>query len=166
MSFNRVLYKYYINWTSVFCQPVCYLSQDVNPTYQREFCCLLPWVELTKVMWANLLLAASVQCSRPVVAVRWSSVVASFCSEDRAYVNPLVCAFFVALLPLWIIIAKRNPATREVLYFGWEPVIIAMAISRYEGYKSLCPRKDGCIQTSLQNLSRVLYLQLSNTFAS
>ncbi|EMP30828.1 Nuclear ubiquitous casein and cyclin-dependent kinases substrate [Chelonia mydas] len=50
--------------------------------------------------------------------------------QDKAYVNPLVCAFFIALLPLWIIIAKRNPVTREVLYSGWEPVIIAMAISR------------------------------------
>uniref|UniRef100_A0A8D0BSH7 Solute carrier family 41 member n=1 Tax=Salvator merianae TaxID=96440 RepID=A0A8D0BSH7_SALMN len=53
--------------------------------------------------------------------------------EDKAYVNPLVCAFFVALLPVWIIIAKRNPATREVLYSGWEPVIIAMAISSVGG---------------------------------
>ncbi|KAH1171274.1 solute carrier family 41 member 1 [Mauremys mutica] len=53
--------------------------------------------------------------------------------EDKAYVNPLVCAFFIALLPLWIIIAKRNPVTREVLYSGWEPVIIAMAISSVGG---------------------------------
>ncbi|KAG8132066.1 hypothetical protein E2320_009956 [Naja naja] len=53
--------------------------------------------------------------------------------EDKPYVNPLVCAFFVALLPLWIIIAKRNPATQEVLYSGWEPVIIAMAISSVGG---------------------------------
>lgn len=51
-------------------------------------------------------------------------------SESKAYVNPLVCAFFIALLPIWIIIAKKNAATREVLYSGWEPVIIAMAISR------------------------------------
>lgn len=51
----------------------------------------------------------------------------------NVYVNPLVCAFFVALLPLWIIIAKRNPATREVLYSGWEPVVIAMAISSIGG---------------------------------
>ncbi|XP_008170926.2 solute carrier family 41 member 1 [Chrysemys picta bellii] len=53
--------------------------------------------------------------------------------EDKVYVNPLVCAFFIALLPLWIIIAKRNPVTREVLYSGWEPVIIAMAISSVGG---------------------------------
>ncbi|KFV71171.1 Solute carrier family 41 member 1, partial [Dryobates pubescens] len=53
--------------------------------------------------------------------------------ESRAYVNPLVCAFFIALLPIWIIIAKKNAATREVLYSGWEPVIIAMAISSVGG---------------------------------
>ncbi|XP_053103900.1 solute carrier family 41 member 1 [Hemicordylus capensis] len=53
--------------------------------------------------------------------------------KEKAYVNPLVCAFFVALLPLWIIIAKKNAATREVLYSGWEPVIIAMAISSVGG---------------------------------
>ncbi|XP_064029667.1 solute carrier family 41 member 1 isoform X2 [Pogoniulus pusillus] len=53
--------------------------------------------------------------------------------ESKAYVNPLVCAFFIALLPIWIIIAKRNAATREVLYSGWEPVIIAMAISSVGG---------------------------------
>ncbi|NXU20960.1 S41A1 protein, partial [Pardalotus punctatus] len=53
--------------------------------------------------------------------------------ESKAYVNPLVCAFFISLLPIWIIIAKRNSATREVLYSGWEPVIIAMAISSVGG---------------------------------
>ncbi|KGL76269.1 Solute carrier family 41 member 1, partial [Tinamus guttatus] len=53
--------------------------------------------------------------------------------ESRAYVNPLVCAFFIALLPLWIVVARRNAATREVLYSGWEPVIIAMAISSVGG---------------------------------
>ncbi|XP_072504134.1 solute carrier family 41 member 1 isoform X2 [Notamacropus eugenii] len=51
----------------------------------------------------------------------------------RPYINPLVCAFFVALLPVWVVLAKRSPATREVLYSGWEPVIIAMAISSVGG---------------------------------
>uniref|UniRef100_A0A452IJJ1 Solute carrier family 41 member n=1 Tax=Gopherus agassizii TaxID=38772 RepID=A0A452IJJ1_9SAUR len=62
-----------------------------------------------------------------------TAFIASLVLEDKAYVNPLVCAFFIALLPLWIIIAKRNPVTREVLYSGWEPVIIAMAISSVGG---------------------------------
>ncbi|XP_062842350.1 solute carrier family 41 member 1 [Trichomycterus rosablanca] len=49
------------------------------------------------------------------------------------YANPLVCVFFVALTPIWILIARRIPSTREVLYSGWEPVIIAMAISSVGG---------------------------------
>lgn len=51
-------------------------------------------------------------------------------AEHWRYIYPLVCAFFVALLPVWVVLARRSPATKEVLYSGWEPVIIAMAISR------------------------------------
>ncbi|KAE8623634.1 hypothetical protein XENTR_v10005680 [Xenopus tropicalis] len=50
--------------------------------------------------------------------------------KNNVYVNPVVCILFLALLPIWFVIARRNPATREVLSSGWEPVIIAMAISR------------------------------------
>lgn len=52
-------------------------------------------------------------------------------AENNDYANPLVCAVFVALCPIWVLIARKIPSTREVLYSGWEPVIIAMAISRY-----------------------------------
>ncbi|XP_034548381.1 solute carrier family 41 member 1 [Notolabrus celidotus] len=50
--------------------------------------------------------------------------------EQNHYANPLVCSVFVAMCPLWVLIARRIPSTRELLYSGWEPVIIAMAISR------------------------------------
>ncbi|KAK7904685.1 hypothetical protein WMY93_017292 [Mugilogobius chulae] len=53
--------------------------------------------------------------------------------EYNDYANPLVCATFVALCPLWVFIARKIPSTREVLYSGWEPVIIAMAISSVGG---------------------------------
>uniref|UniRef100_A0A671L677 Solute carrier family 41 member n=1 Tax=Sinocyclocheilus anshuiensis TaxID=1608454 RepID=A0A671L677_9TELE len=53
--------------------------------------------------------------------------------EYNDYANPMVCAFFVALTPIWVLIARRTPSTREVLYSGWEPVIIAMAISSVGG---------------------------------
>lgn len=56
-------------------------------------------------------------------------------SEYNDYANPLVCAAFVAMCPLWVLIARKTPSTREVLYSGWEPVIIAMAISRYVSLK-------------------------------
>uniref|UniRef100_A0A8C9W3A2 Solute carrier family 41 member n=1 Tax=Scleropages formosus TaxID=113540 RepID=A0A8C9W3A2_SCLFO len=57
----------------------------------------------------------------------------SFVLYHNDYVNPLVCAIFVALTPVWVLIARRIPPTREVLYSGWEPVIIAMAISSVGG---------------------------------
>ncbi|XP_036415836.1 solute carrier family 41 member 1 [Colossoma macropomum] len=53
--------------------------------------------------------------------------------DSNDYANPLVCVFFIALTPVWILIARRIPSTREVLYSGWEPVIIAMAISSVGG---------------------------------
>uniref|UniRef100_A0A3Q3CK67 Solute carrier family 41 member n=1 Tax=Haplochromis burtoni TaxID=8153 RepID=A0A3Q3CK67_HAPBU len=53
--------------------------------------------------------------------------------EYNDYANPLVCAVFVAMCPLWVLIARKIPSTREVLYCGWEPVIIAMAISSVGG---------------------------------
>ncbi|KAF7654334.1 hypothetical protein LDENG_00071320 [Lucifuga dentata] len=37
------------------------------------------------------------------------------------------------MCPLWVLIARKIPSTREVLYSGWEPVIIAMAISSVGG---------------------------------
>ncbi|XP_013885602.1 solute carrier family 41 member 1 isoform X2 [Austrofundulus limnaeus] len=53
--------------------------------------------------------------------------------EYNDFANPLVCAVFVAMCPLWVLIARKIPSTRDVLYSGWEPVIIAMAISSVGG---------------------------------
>lgn len=54
-----------------------------------------------------------------------------FILETYYYISPLVCAFFLALTPIWVIIAAKHPATRTVLHSGWEPVITAMVISRW-----------------------------------
>ncbi|XP_069612351.1 solute carrier family 41 member 1 isoform X2 [Ranitomeya imitator] len=51
----------------------------------------------------------------------------------NVFVNLIVCLLFIALLPVWFIVARKNPATRQVLATGWEPVIIAMAISSVGG---------------------------------
>lgn len=55
------------------------------------------------------------------------------CLESYYYVSPLVGALFLALTPMWIVIAAKHPATRTVLYSGWEPVITAMIISSIGG---------------------------------
>ncbi|KAG9490500.1 hypothetical protein GDO78_006047 [Eleutherodactylus coqui] len=44
-----------------------------------------------------------------------------------------VGSFFLALTPIWIVVASKHPATKTVLHSGWEPVITAMLISSVGG---------------------------------
>jgi len=46
------------------------------------------------------------------------------------WVAPTLIAFCVFVTPVWGYIAARNPFTKEVLDYGWTPVISAMLISR------------------------------------
>ncbi|KAK2897970.1 solute carrier family 41 member 1-like isoform X2 [Channa argus] len=52
---------------------------------------------------------------------------------DMWYLSPLVCLFFLALIPAWVLVARQSPQIREVLRSGWQPVIIAMSISSFGG---------------------------------
>ncbi|XP_034962380.1 solute carrier family 41 member 3 isoform X4 [Zootoca vivipara] len=49
------------------------------------------------------------------------------------YLSPLICAVFIVMIPLWIAIARQSPPVAEVLKTGWQPVIVAMAISSIGG---------------------------------
>ncbi|XP_034721277.1 solute carrier family 41 member 2 [Etheostoma cragini] len=55
------------------------------------------------------------------------------CLDTYPYVSSLVCAFFMCLTPLWIVISSKHPASRTLLYSGWEPVITAMLTSSIGG---------------------------------
>ncbi|XP_051912127.1 solute carrier family 41 member 2 isoform X1 [Hippocampus zosterae] len=55
------------------------------------------------------------------------------CLDPYPYVSSLVCAFFMCLTPLWMVISSKHPASRTLLYSGWEPVITAMIISSIGG---------------------------------
>ncbi|KAI5618047.1 solute carrier family 41 member 2 isoform X1, partial [Silurus asotus] len=55
------------------------------------------------------------------------------CLDSHPYVSSLVCAFFMSLTPVWMIISSKHPASRQLLYSGWEPVITAMVISSIGG---------------------------------
>uniref|UniRef100_A0A8C5ZE04 Solute carrier family 41 member n=1 Tax=Marmota marmota marmota TaxID=9994 RepID=A0A8C5ZE04_MARMA len=63
------------------------------------------------------------------------AVVSSFFYKhtDSWLLAPLVCLGFVALTPLWVVLAKRNPPITRVLKFGWVPIILAMVISSFGG---------------------------------
>uniref|UniRef100_A0A4W2F1P4 Solute carrier family 41 member n=1 Tax=Bos indicus x Bos taurus TaxID=30522 RepID=A0A4W2F1P4_BOBOX len=62
-----------------------------------------------------------------------TAFIASLLQETYYYIPPLVGVVFLALTPIWIIIAAKHPATRTVLHSGWEPVITAMVISSIGG---------------------------------
>ncbi|KAM4625152.1 solute carrier family 41 member 1-like [Polymixia lowei] len=56
-----------------------------------------------------------------------------FHHREMSYLPPVVCVFFLALIPVWILIARRCPPISEVLRSGWQPVIVAMSISSVGG---------------------------------
>uniref|UniRef100_A0A3P9K2H9 Solute carrier family 41 member n=1 Tax=Oryzias latipes TaxID=8090 RepID=A0A3P9K2H9_ORYLA len=53
--------------------------------------------------------------------------------RDLWYLSPLVCLFFLTLIPLWVAVARQSPQISEVLRSGWQPVIVAMSISSVGG---------------------------------
>jgi len=53
--------------------------------------------------------------------------------KDNRYLTPLVCIGFMALIPVWVLIAKQNPPIVKILKFGWFPIILAMVISSFGG---------------------------------
>uniref|UniRef100_A0A8D2D914 Solute carrier family 41 member n=1 Tax=Sciurus vulgaris TaxID=55149 RepID=A0A8D2D914_SCIVU len=63
------------------------------------------------------------------------AVVSSFFYRhtDSWFLSPLVCLGLVALTPLWVVIAKRNPPITKILKFGWVPIVLAMVISSFGG---------------------------------
>uniref|UniRef100_A0A8C2A5J7 Solute carrier family 41 member n=1 Tax=Cyprinus carpio TaxID=7962 RepID=A0A8C2A5J7_CYPCA len=70
--------------------------------------------------------------SETQICIHWD-VPLSILSDSHPYVSSLVCAFFMCLTPLWMVISSKHPASRQLLYSGWEPVITAMFISSIGG---------------------------------
>ncbi|XP_057273527.1 solute carrier family 41 member 3 isoform X4 [Pezoporus wallicus] len=66
------------------------------------------------------------------------SLLAAFSSGLFKYIDikclsPLICTFFIVMIPLWVSVAKQSPSVAEVLKSGWLPVIVAMIISSIGG---------------------------------
>ncbi|KAJ8249984.1 hypothetical protein COCON_G00232000 [Conger conger] len=63
----------------------------------------------------------------------WISQGLYVCLDTHPYVSSLVCGLFLSLTPVCIVISSKHPASRTLLYSGWEPVITAMVISSIGG---------------------------------
>ncbi|XP_077423285.1 solute carrier family 41 member 2 [Vanacampus margaritifer] len=53
--------------------------------------------------------------------------------ELYSYVLYLLDLFLLCLIPLWIVISSKHPASRILLRTGWEPIVTAMVISSMGG---------------------------------
>ncbi|XP_061826057.1 solute carrier family 41 member 2 [Nerophis lumbriciformis] len=53
--------------------------------------------------------------------------------ELYSYVLYLIDLFLLCLIPLWIVVSSKHPASRILLRTGWEPIITAMFISSIGG---------------------------------
>lgn len=49
------------------------------------------------------------------------------------WLAPLIIVLYILLVPVFVILAKRNSHTEKVLYHGWTPVLCAMMISSLGG---------------------------------
>nr|XP_023682618.1 solute carrier family 41 member 3-like [Paramormyrops kingsleyae] len=76
---------------------------------------------------------------------------ALFRCREAWLLSPLVCGLFLVLIPIWVILARRSPQTREVLRSGWQPVILAMSISRYSIGSPLCAIKPKGVKLCCKN---------------
>ncbi|XP_078049410.1 solute carrier family 41 member 1-like [Augochlora pura] len=53
--------------------------------------------------------------------------------DSLAWIAPTCIAFHIIATPVWGYIAARNPFTKEILDYGWSPVICSMLISSVGG---------------------------------
>ncbi|GAB0088411.1 hypothetical protein DMENIID0001_028160 [Sergentomyia squamirostris] len=53
--------------------------------------------------------------------------------EAKLWINYIIIAIYLCILPLWILIVVRNKYTRPILKNGWVPVISALFISGMGG---------------------------------
>lgn len=61
------------------------------------------------------------------------SKVEKLISDSQPWIAPSLIVFCVLATPIWGYVAARNPFTKEVLDYGWSPVILAMLISSIGG---------------------------------
>lgn len=78
-------------------------------------------------------IAASLGDITSLTLLSWASTFLYDSIGQQDWLAPLVIGGYILIIPLWIWIAKRNPQTRDVLFYGWTPVVGAMLVSSMGG---------------------------------
>ncbi|XP_018049301.1 PREDICTED: solute carrier family 41 member 1-like [Atta colombica] len=78
-------------------------------------------------------IAASLGDLTTLALLSWIASILYKAIGSAPWAAPLLIAYCVFITPVWGYIAARNPFTKEVLDYGWTPVISAMLISSLGG---------------------------------
>ncbi|XP_066997189.2 solute carrier family 41 member 1 [Anabrus simplex] len=78
-------------------------------------------------------IAASLGDITSLALLSWISTIFYEAIGKKDWMAPTVISVYILATPLWVWISKRNKHTREVLYHGWVPVLVAMLISSIGG---------------------------------
>ncbi|XP_050519524.1 solute carrier family 41 member 1-like [Diabrotica virgifera virgifera] len=78
-------------------------------------------------------IAASLGDITSLALLSWVATMLYESIGTQDWLAPSIIAAYLLAIPLWVWIAKRNYQTRDVLYYGWTPVIAAMVISSIGG---------------------------------
>ncbi|CAB1433997.1 unnamed protein product [Pleuronectes platessa] len=73
-------------------------------------------------------------------------------TELQPYVLYLVELLILCLMPLWVVISSKHPASHILLRTGWEPIITAMVISRLSPISTIIPAAADCFSWWLRSL--------------
>lgn len=77
----------------------------------------------------------NIELSRAILLCASSTSTAFIASLilNITYLAPALCMLLIMVTPVWLLIARRNSSSREVLQSGWQPVLVAMLISSCGG---------------------------------
>ncbi|CAG5122129.1 unnamed protein product [Candidula unifasciata] len=78
-------------------------------------------------------IAASLGDLVTLALLAWVANTLFIAIEKQHWLAPVIIAFFMLLLPLWVVICINNKYTDDVIYSGWTPVLSAMIISSIGG---------------------------------
>lgn len=78
-------------------------------------------------------IAASLGDLTTLALLSWIASLLYNAIDNAPWIAPTVIIFCILATPFWAYIAARNPFTKEVLDYGWSPVISAMLISSIGG---------------------------------
>lgn len=113
----------------------CWLSSVSGPTQSKvksapRSCAILPYGHWVACVAHKIKRRCSCSINDFSVPLTLHHAFFFVLADSEPFVLYLVDLFLVCLIPLWVFITSKHPASQILLRTGWEPIITAMVISR------------------------------------